>query len=307
MPIPIQHKTNALFLFVSILVVSYLLTGCAHQSSKNLYASLDPIVGLEQENSYITDQEKTTRFYVAEAETTDDEFADDEFADDEFADDEFADDDLDFLDEEDEGLVIDVADPLAPINKVMYHFNDKLYFWVLKPVARGYKFVMPSEIRGCAKNFFYNLGAPIRFTNCLLQGKGRAAGAEFGRFFINSTVGFLGLGDVADRYPALKSHQEDLGQTLATYGIGNGIFIMWPFLGPSTLRDSVGLFGDSFLYPVRYYVQPWEAVVALEAYDSLNTVSFHIGDYEALKEMAIDPYEAFQDGYLQNRLKKINE
>jgi len=222
---------------------------------------------------------------------------------------EFLDDSLDFLDEEDEDFEDDIriADPIAPLNKVIHQFNDKLYFWVLKPAARGYRAVVPHVVRNSVKNFFVNLTFPARFVNSLLQAKGQNASDELGRFLFNSTVGVLGFWDAADRfYPNLNPVSEDLGQTLGRYRMGNGFYIVWPIFGPSTLRDSVGMAGDWFLNPVTY-VEPAEASLGASVYDKVNSLSFRIGDYEALKDAALDPYEAFRDAYIQYRRKKVEE
>jgi phospholipid-binding lipoprotein MlaA len=219
---------------------------------------------------------------------------------------EVEDDNLDFFDEETEEEVVEVADPLLRLNRAMFHFNDRLYFWVLKPVARGYRAVIPTPVRSGVRNFFHNLTMPIRMLSCILQGKGRAASAELTSFLINSTVGVLGLGDPAKRWPELNPSEEDLGQTFGTYGIGNGFYIVWPVLGPSTLRDSVGMVGDWFLNPVSY-VSPTEAYLGIRAVDTVNETSFRIGDYESLKEAAIDPYVAFRNAYIQYRKKKVEE
>ena len=220
---------------------------------------------------------------------------------------DFSDEDLDFLDEEIEEEGTRVADPLIIWNRAVFHFNDKFYFWILKPIANGYKAVVPSVARIGVKNFFKNLFTPIRFVNCILQGKRHAAEAEFVRFLCNSTVGVLGFGDPAKKYyPTLKSPEEDLGQTLGVYGMGNGIYIVWPFLGPSTLRDSVGLIGDHFLNPASY-VNPTESSLAITGVKTVNTTSFRIGDYESFKESAIKPYEAFRDAYIQLRKTKVEK
>lgn len=213
---------------------------------------------------------------------------------------------LDFLETELGGKQITVYDPLAPFNRVMFQVNDKLYFWVLKPVAQGYKLVMPQEIRFGLKNFFSNLAMPVRFVNCVFQGKFKSAGNEFARFFINTTVGVLGFGNPADVHDRLKINDEDMGQTFAVYGIGEGIYLVWPILGPSTLRDTVGDIGDRFLSPITY-VQPSEASTGISAGKVINATSFRIGDYETLKETALDPYEALKSIYIQNRNKKIKE
>lgn len=214
--------------------------------------------------------------------------------------------DLNELYAEAEAGVVHVADPIEPFNRAMYHFNDKFYFWILKPVAQGYKFLVPTPLRTGVKNFFYNLITPVRMVNCILQGKFYSAGTEFTRFVINSTVGMLGFVDPAQNYPMLKAKEEDLGQTFGNYGIGNGFYIVWPFLGPSTLRDTVGMAGDLFLNPVNY-VRPAEAALGITAYDKVNTTSFYIGDYEAIKNASLDPYSAIRDAYIQNRKKKTKE
>jgi phospholipid-binding lipoprotein MlaA len=217
-----------------------------------------------------------------------------------------SDKDLDTLYAEAEAGVVHVADPIAPFNRAMYHFNDKFYFWLLKPVAKGYRYVLPTPLRTAIRNFFSNLITPVRFVNCILQGKFHSAGIEFTRFVINSTAGMLGFADPAKNNPQLTPKDEDLGQTFGKYGIGNGFYIVWPILGPSNLRDTIGMAGDLFLNPVAY-VQPTEAAVGISALNKVNTTSFHIGDYEAIKEASIDPYSAIRDAYVQNRMKKIKK
>lgn len=216
----------------------------------------------------------------------------------------------DLFDEEFEEEIITVADPLRPWNWLMFHFNDKLYFWLLKPIAQGYRFLVPNLVRTGVKNVFHNIATPVRMTNCILQGKGRLAGVELGSFMINSTWGVLGLGNLTQKHPELKPSDEDLGQTLGYWGLGNGIYIVWPFLGPSTFRDSVGKAGDSFLSPTVFLDEYWlEFWLSLGMYSgkTLNETSFRIGDYEAFKKSAIEPYEALKDAYIQNRKKKVED
>lgn len=216
------------------------------------------------------------------------------------------DDNLDFLDEEGEEEVVEVADPLFYWNVGMYHFNDKFYLWILEPAARGYKRVVPETARTGVKNFFHNLLFPVRFVGCILQAKGSAAVGELGRFCINSTAGIAGFMNVVEDIPEYNPPEEDVGQAFGRWGIGNGFYIVWPFLGPSTLRDSVGLVGDYFLHPVSY-VNPQLASWGIKSYDYFNKASFRIGDYESLKEGAIDPYLAIRDAYIQYRKKKVDE
>jgi phospholipid-binding lipoprotein MlaA len=213
---------------------------------------------------------------------------------------------LDFLEDEFEDQSPRIADPLRPFNLAMFHFNDKLYLWVLKPVAKGYKKVTPQPVRRGIKNFFRNLFTPIRLVNCLLQGKGESAGTEVAKFMVNTTAGVLGFGNPAEKRFGLVCDEEDFGQTLAVYGLGDGIYVVWPFLGPSTLRDTVGMAGDRFVNPVTY-VQPAEAGYGASGLMLINDTSFRIGDYESLKDNSPEPYEAFKSVYLQYRRKKISE
>lgn len=193
-----------------------------------------------------------------------------------------------------------IADPLEPVNRVMFGFNDVFYFWVAKPVMQTYEHAVPRPARIGIRNFFDNLTTPVRVVNNLLQGKNEQAGREIDRFVTNTTVGVLGFGDPAqDRYN-LPPSRENLGRTLSGYGFGDGFYIVWPFLGPSTLRDSVGMAGDAFLNPVRY-VKPIEASIGISAANGVNKGSFYIGDYEAFKEASIDPYVAMRTAYVQYR------
>jgi len=217
-----------------------------------------------------------------------------------------ADEEFGLFEDELAGQVVKVADPLESSNRIMYGVNDMLYFWVAKPVAHVYKAVVPKPARIGIGNFFHNLTTPARFVNCLLQGKNQAAGRELRRFGINTTAGVLGFGDPAHDRWALKSAEEDLGQTLAVYGLGEGFYVVLPLLGPSTLRDSVGTIGDAFLNPVRY-VKPLEISIGISAADAANEGSFHIGEYEAFKAAAVDPYVAMRGAYIQYRSKRIKE
>ncbi|MDA8127023.1 MAG: VacJ family lipoprotein [Deltaproteobacteria bacterium] len=205
-----------------------------------------------------------------------------------------------------EGAATAIADPLEPFNRAMYQFNDKLYFWLLKPVAQGYGKAVPETARIGVGNFFTNLAFPIRFVNCLLQGNFTGAAEELGRFSINTLWGVGGFLDpAASPEIQLFKQEEDFGQTLGSYGLGQGFFINWPFFGPSSPRDTVGLVGDAFLSPTTY-LSPWYVGAGTKGFDRVNDTSLTIGNYEALKEAAIDPYVALRDAYVQYRLKKVN-
>lgn len=213
-------------------------------------------------------------------------------------------DEEDYWDDEEPRVI--VADPLSGLNQAVFEFNDRLYFWVLKPIAQGYKAVLPMPVRRGIQNFFHNLGSPVRTVNCFLQGKMEAAASEMGRFVYNTTFGILGFLDSAKDSPHLNPPEEDFGQTLGFFGVGNGIYLVLPFFGPSTLRDAVGLGGDAFISPSSY-IEPAALAWSLKAEETVNDLSFRIGQYEELKDAAIIPYESFKDGYIQYRTQKIEQ
>jgi len=208
-----------------------------------------------------------------------------------------------------------ISDPIEPWNRAMYHFNDKLYYWALKPVAQGWAYVVPEDVRGLVGNFYQNIRAPIRIVNNLLQARPADAGLEFVRLLINSTVGVGGLRDCAKDCFGITGRDADFGQTLGKYGLGFGIYLVWPFIGPSSARDSVGFAVDWGLSPTTYVVWPESSKgdlinplsIILYAHNKINYTSFHIGDYETLKAAAIDPYVAMRDFYAQYRKKMIKE
>lgn len=215
-------------------------------------------------------------------------------------------------DEEFDDEVVDINDPFYPINYAFFNLNDILYVVIIKPAAQGYSFVIPVEFRTVIKNFFYNLRFPIRFVNCLLQFKGTKAAQELGGFLLNTTVGLAGLGDVAS-YWDLKPSPEDLGQTLAVWGLGNGFYIHYPILGPSSLRDSAFWLDTYFLDPVSWLAwnkfggYDWWVLVGIRGYAVFNALSFQIEDIDALKEAALDPYVGIRDAYVEHRNKLIAE
>ena len=210
------------------------------------------------------------------------------------------------FDQEFAAASIQVADPLEPLNRTIFIFNDALYFWVLKPLATGYNFILPEVARRGVRNFFSNLLTPIRLVNCALQGKGNAAIYEGSRFVINTTVGILGFWDAAQDLYDIEISNEDLGQTLGAYGMGNGFFLVWPVLGPSSLRDSVGFLGDLYLNPITY-IDSDSLAYGVGFYRRFNDLSLRIGDYEAIKQAAVDPYIAIRDGYIQFRRSLIEQ
>jgi phospholipid-binding lipoprotein MlaA len=194
-----------------------------------------------------------------------------------------------------------IADPIEGWNRLMFRFNDKAYTWVLRPVTNVYSAVLPSDVRGCIDNFFLNLSSPVRMVNSLLQGRFKDAGAELSRFAINSTIGVAGLADVAAIDFGIARHRADFGQTLGHYGVGGGMFICWPFLGPSTLRDSVGLVVDTAANPTTYVNKTASETITVNSVQMVNKLSVSPDIYGDLKKISIDPYIAMRQGYIDYR------
>lgn len=205
-----------------------------------------------------------------------------------------------------------VFDPLEGYNRWMTSTNDKFYTYVFDPVSKGYAVIVPKPARIGVSNAFHNLKFPIRFANNLLQFKFDASMKELGRFMINSTVGVLGLFDVA-KLEGIKPQEEDFGQTLGYYGVGTGFHVVLPFLGPSNLRDVVGLSVDTAISPItdaslEYQIPDnAEKSLALTSFEYLNTNSLQPGQYENLKKDALDVYTFFRDSYEQKRAKDIEK
>jgi phospholipid-binding lipoprotein MlaA len=209
-----------------------------------------------------------------------------------FEDDEF---------EEDLEPIETIADPYESYNRFIHGFNDKFYFYALKPTAKGYGKIMPQKARVSIQNFFYNLYAPVRIVNCALQGDGESALNEVSRFAINTTVGAVGFFDPATSWFNLETQEEDFGQTLGRFK-GPGFYISNPFLGPSSLRDSVGMVIDLFIVPSWYILWHYNYYyTGAKAFEILNRTSLRIGEYEALKDSALDPYVSVRDAYFQYR------
>ena len=201
-----------------------------------------------------------------------------------------------------------VADPIEPFNRAVFSFNDKVYLWVLDPVATGYSKVLPHDIRGCIDNFFSNLAEPVRSANCLLQGRFRDSGLVLSRFALNSVFGVFGLADPAGDEFKIAPIRASFGETLSVWGIGDGFYLVAPLFGPSTARDFTGTVVDSF---AKSTYSPWRnddvAPWAMTATDKVNVTSLHLGEYQELKSLSFDPYVAFRNGYFQMRSKQRSQ
>ncbi len=199
---------------------------------------------------------------------------------------------------------VTIPDPLESVNRVFFKVNDKLYFWFFKPVATGYKAIIPEQGRVGVRNFFSNINTPVRLVNCLLQAKFKGAGNEVARFLLNSTAGLGGFLDLAKRDFNVEKEDRDFGQTLGVWGLGPAFYIDWPILGPSNVRDTLGFAGDLFFDP-RTYVFNSPIIYVFRPVELINDTSLKIGEYESLKKAALDPYIAVREAYHQYRQNKI--
>jgi phospholipid-binding lipoprotein MlaA len=192
-----------------------------------------------------------------------------------------------------------VTDPLEPLNRAVFGFNEKVDEAVLQPVARGYRAVVPAFARTGVSNFFSNLGDLWIGVNNLLQAKIADGLQDFERFTFNSTIGILGIFDVASAMDIPK-HDEDLGQTLGRWGVGTGAYLVLPIFGPSDLRDGLGFSIDSMADIVRNleHVPTRNSLYATRA---INTRTNLLDATKVLEEAALDKYRFVRDAYLQRR------
>jgi phospholipid-binding lipoprotein MlaA len=195
-------------------------------------------------------------------------------------------------------------DPLEDFNRSVYAFNDRVDKLILRPVAKSYSVVLPSPAQKGVRNFFGNLGEPINALNNLLQGKVDRALVSTYRFAINSTVGVLGLVDVASKYEVAPA-REDFGQTLAVWGVAPGPYIMLPFLGPTSLRHGVGRITDNFiLNPINEVTDSSSGRLWLRASDLVDQRASFLGSDEVL-DGQLDPYGFLKQAYQQGRINII--
>jgi phospholipid-binding lipoprotein MlaA len=200
----------------------------------------------------------------------------------------------------------DARDPWEPLNRATFEFNDGVDRAFFKPVAEGYRFVMPGPARTAVTNFFSNLNDPWVALNQLMQGKVRLAIDDFGRFVWNSTIGLLGLIDVATDM-GLPKHKEDFGQTLGVWGVGFGPYFVVPILGPSSVRDGSGLIVDAFAF-LPWQIPKWADFDhrvtwqwSLTGLDLIQTRAGLLDASNILEEAALDRYAFVRDAYFQRR------
>lgn len=196
-------------------------------------------------------------------------------------------------------------DPIEGFNRAMYGFNEVVDKAVIKPVAQGYDAVLPSPVRTGVTNFFGNIADFFIGVNNLLQGKPDQAASDLGRVLVNSTVGILGIFDVATS-AGLEKHEEDFGQTFGRWGVGDGAYVVLPFFGPRTVRDTAGLVVDVAADPVGNidHVPTRNTLLALRIVDTRADL---LPADKVIEEAALDKYAYVRDGYLQRRLNLIHD
>jgi phospholipid-binding lipoprotein MlaA len=193
----------------------------------------------------------------------------------------------------------DPRDPWEPMNRAVYKFNDVLDEAVAKPVATAYRKALHVEIRARIGNFFANLADPFIGVNNFLQGKPEEGFQDWVRFLFNSTIGLLGIHDVASDM-GYEKHNEDFGQTFGRWGAGSGPYLMLPFFGPSSVRDGVGFALDSYLDPMQA-IDPSDLRTGLYVTRLIDTRAGLLDAGNLMQEAALDRYIFLRDAYLQRR------
>lgn len=193
----------------------------------------------------------------------------------------------------------DRRDPLEPMNRGIYQFNDVVDKAVIKPVAQGYKAILPQPVRTGVSNFFSNLDDAVVVVNDVLQFKLERSVTDLFRLITNTTIGLAGLLDIATPM-GLEKHNEDFGQTLGYWGVGNGPYLVLPFLGPSSFRDGVGRVVDWQYDPLSQHPREQERYTGIAV--KVESVRARMLDTDKLlDDAAIDPYVFVRDAYLQRR------
>lgn len=219
---------------------------------------------------------------------------DDPFADDPFSEDLYGDEKWE-----------EWPDPLEPVNRAVFWFNDKSYFYILKPVARVFR-ILPTPVRSGLSRMFDNLKSPLRAISSLLQLKFTQSGVELSRLVINTSVGVGGFYDPAKNWWDLRKQNEDLGQVLGHYGVGKGFYLVLPLLGSSTLRDGVARVPQFYVDPL-YWMLHRDGQLVAKGVDVVNGISLDKDTYESIVAEQLDPYLFVRDAYLQRRAGLVKE
>lgn len=197
----------------------------------------------------------------------------------------------------------EINDPLEPMNRAVFKFNQGVEKVILRPVAKGYVAIIPKPARNGIRNALHNLRSPVILANDLLQGQPKRGGKTFARFLINSTLGIAGLFDVAKKF-GLDGHEEDFGQTLAVWGGRDGPYLMLPFFGPSSVRDGIGRGADIVMDPFFWILRAEDLEYvnyARRGVEGIDLLAENIDELDQLKRDSLDFYAALRSAYRQDR------
>lgn len=205
----------------------------------------------------------------------------------------------------------EIWDPLEPVNRGIYWFNKKFDRYVAKPVAQGYEWLLPQMVRNGVGNFFDNLAYPATIASDLAQLKMDAFFLDVGRMLTNSSIGLGGFLDVATPL-GLAERDEDVGQVMGYWGLGHGMYLVLPFLGPSSLRDSAGMAIQTIAVKMDLKLRPsdfqgygYDAMYGLIALDAIDTRAQFLGAEDVIEEGAMAEYNQVRNAYLQRRRNQV--
>lgn len=203
----------------------------------------------------------------------------------------------------------DVNDPLESLNRVIFQFNEGVYAVLLTPIAKTYNTVLPGTFRAAVSNVIDNISAPVTLANDLLQFEFHRAMTTVARFLVNTVLGMGGIADVASGSD-LKQHEEDFGQTLGVYGVGEGVYLVLPLLGPTNPRDAIGKYlVDPFFDPLGLYLANTDRDAEGYARLGVSAIDEYAGlvdELEQIKKTSVDYYAAIRSLYRQKRLTEIS-
>ena len=190
-------------------------------------------------------------------------------------------------------------DPVEPLNRAIFSFNETVDGYLLRPVAKGYTAVVPAQGREHVGNVLHNLTMPLVFANSVLQGDAKNAFSAFWSFVLNSTFGIAGIFDFTEQNSNLRVHDEDFGQTLGVWGIDQGAYIVLPFFGPSSTRDTLGFAVDIVSDPFNYTDETF--TISHSVTKVIHTRSTLLELMDDIYDTSLDPYATIRSGYLQKR------
>ena len=196
--------------------------------------------------------------------------------------------------------VISIPDPIEGYNRVIFEANDFIMVWFIDPLMKGYSFILPKSARNHIDMAILNLEYFIHLFSCLMQAEFKGAWVETERFFINLTLGVAGIFDVAKSWFNLQPYPEDFGQAFGKWGFGPGFYFVLPILGPSSLRDAIGLIFFAAFHPIT-----WIPIPGLGTFVFINRMSLHVEQYMNLRDPALDKYESLKDMWYLNRSIEI--